>query len=97
MFKLFDMSQDWKEYFESARDAFTETRNNVDKNELVILSEIKIGGNPEWIQGDETPHHEGKKMEFVAQFSSYNIADAGVFYLFHLPKEDIFVQVYQVD
>lgn len=93
----FDMSQDWKEYFESARDAFTDTINYVKKNELVNLSEIKIGGKPEWIQGDETPEYKGNKMDFVAQFSAYNIADTGVFYLFYSPLDDVCVQLYQVD
>lgn len=49
----------------------------------------KFGGNPDWIQGDETPLCTscGSEMQFVAQIDSiggdYMFSDAGMLYVFY--------------
>ena len=47
----------------------------------------KIGGVPDWIQYPETPQCCGREMLFYGQFDSnlgdpYNLADAGIIYVF---------------
>lgn len=52
-----------------------------------VGSRHKIGGDPDWLQSDDTPKCEcGKKMTFYGQFDSigddYCIADCGMIYVF---------------
>jgi len=47
----------------------------------------RLGGDPDWIQGDDTPSCScGKKMSFYGQLDSvgdkYNLADCGLIYVF---------------
>jgi hypothetical protein len=46
----------------------------------------KIGGEPDWIQGDETPECCGQPMIFYGQLGSlggkYDLIDNGIIYVF---------------
>ncbi|MCQ2594283.1 MAG: hypothetical protein MJ196_03380 [Treponemataceae bacterium] len=69
----------------------------------------KFGGEPNWIQNDETPKCDccKKKMEFVAQLDSidftgyvnpnaeYMFGDVGMFYIFFCKKCGISKSVFQ--
>jgi hypothetical protein len=49
-------------------------------------SSHKIGGEPDWIQGDETPACCGRPMMFYGQLGSlhgkYDLIDNGIIYIF---------------
>ena len=47
----------------------------------------KLGGRPDWLQGDQTPRCEcGQPMQFYGQLDSigddFNLADVGIIYVF---------------
>lgn len=77
--KLTRQNQDKQIYFPYAGES----------NKEYFGKRNKLGGNPDWIQNDETPECRicGKKMTFYGQLDSINdecmIGDAGLIYVFY--------------
>lgn len=98
--RYFDLSADWKEWFDKTKEDYLNAKNNyIQKNKKYWINLIIPGGDPRWEQEDETPlDPDGNKMTFVAQYNSGKICSDSCekeIYLFYSDKHKLAVQIYQ--
>jgi len=105
-FRYFDLSPDWKEWFEKTRTSYSHIKQKYKEtgkltnsyNEPKDIFE-QIGGEVVWTQGDETPiDPDGNKMTFIAKVYTLNYTDDFCdkdIYLFYSEKFKIAVLIYQ--
>jgi hypothetical protein len=95
----FKLSEDWNQWHEMTKTSYEKLKNsNVSESDL--LSKLSIGGEPEWIQNDATPHLDEEPMDFILQFSSGDFFDdmsGAEHYIFYSEKHQMVVHRYQVD
>jgi len=105
-FNYFDLSEDWQGYYEKtklaygiAKQQFHTTGQLSDRFGTIIESFRKIGGEPNWMQTDETPlDPEGNAMSFIVQASASDYIDDGSekeMYLFYSDKYKLAIIIYQ--
>ena len=100
-FGYFDLTEDWKEWFNKTKESYLESKNDSLKNGNNFgIDGIQLGGEPEWWQADETPlDPDGNPMEFITEFETDTICDDSCdkkIFLFYSPKHKIAVQLYQI-
>jgi hypothetical protein len=108
-FEFFNRTPDWQECFENTRSSFNKTKQTfIDTGKLIdpynsnrTVEEFgKVGGQPTWIQGDETPKDpDGNPMTFIAQvYTRYYTDDSCTkdIYLFYSHKHKLAVMLYQL-
>lgn len=107
-FKYFDLSEEWVEWFDKTKASFEKTKENfintgrlIDSYDNPVQEFARIGGEPDWIQTDETPNDpDGNAMTFIAQVDSGNFADPFAcdkyIYLFYSHNHKLAVLIYQV-
>ncbi|MBX7155856.1 MAG: hypothetical protein U0Y96_03760 [Candidatus Kapaibacterium sp.] len=106
-FRYFNLSDDWAACFQKTKDSFHKTRDYfISTRELqnpdgdVVNEVAKIGGEPTWIQTDETPEDpDGTPMTFIAQVYSDNYTNdycSKNIYLFYSDKHKLAVLLYQI-
>jgi hypothetical protein len=105
-FDYFECSDDWKPYFHETQTEYSQTKayyreNNKLPNYLGKPGTPyeQIGGEPEWIQGDQTPlDPDGNRMTFIARVynSNFYVKSGGKdIYLFYSDKFKLAVLLYQ--
>ena len=99
--KYFEVTEDWEEYYEKTKYSYLEAKNAFENGENVIDNNwYKIGGEPEWMQDDETPNDpDGNPMTFIAQFDTLFMFDDDcpkTIYLFYSEKHKFVVELYQI-
>lgn len=105
---FFNLTADWVKWFEKTRTQFAITREHFRKTGSLPEQEEtgapfidQLGGEPEWVQGDQTPlDPAGERMTFIAKVESWNYADdmcGRVLFLFYSHKHKIAVIVDQCD
>lgn len=106
-FSYFDLGEDWVEWFEKTKAGFEQSRDRYRKegklydgfNEPVDELE-QLGGDPVWIQADETPlDPDGNPMTFIARAYSGRYASDNCekdIYLFYSHKYQLAVLTYQI-
>ena len=106
-FNYFALSEDWIEEYEATKDSYIKSKNYFHKNGKLpdYLGQPgecfeQIGGDPEWVQYDETPiDPDGNPMTFIARVytSKYDIDRGGKnLYLFYSDAHKLAVILYQV-
>ena len=106
-FRYFDRSPDWEKWFEKTkssfdrtRQLFTKTGNLISPNDNPVEPFAQIGGEPEWVQTDETPTDPGGvPMTFIARVYSGDYTSDFCekdIYLFYSDQHKLAVMVYQI-
>lgn len=109
-FAYFDLSEDWKEWFDRTTKGYSESRDRFrrlgaltaqDDEEYHLPVVDQLGGEPEWVQQDETPlDPDGVPMRFIAKVASYHYVDdmcGRVMFLFYSHAHKLAVIVDQCD
>jgi hypothetical protein len=107
-FRYFDLTPDWVEWFNLTKSTYEKTKQKFkDEGELMnkydVSSSIleQIGGEPNWVQSDETPNDpDGNPMTFIAQVNTVNYTDDFCdksIYLFYSDIHKLAVLLYQTD
>lgn len=96
----FNLSPDWKEWFELTKKNYLEAKDNYhESGKKYWINYIIPGGSPNWLQGDETPlDPDGNQMVFIAQYNTGKISSdycEKEIYLFYSDKHRLAVQIYQ--
>lgn len=105
-FKYFDLTEDWKEWFEKTKQSFRKTRETFfDTGKFISPNNQQgdiyeqIGGSPDWTQSDETPlDPDGNEMTFIAKVYTANYTDDSCdkdLYLFYSHNHQLAVLIYQ--
>lgn len=100
-FGYFELSEEWKEWFEATKRTYTESKKEyLDTGKTFGIDLMKLGGNPDWWQSDETPlAPDGSPMKFITSFETDSICndycDKKIF-LFYSRKHKLAVQIYQI-
>jgi len=100
-FGYFDLTDDWREYYEETKLAYQKSKNDFVENGATFnLETIKIGGEPEWWQSDATPlDPTGKPMTFITEVETYGFCpdscDKKIF-LFYSHEHKLAVELYQI-
>jgi hypothetical protein len=105
-FNYFSVTPDWEEWLEKTKQTLAETKKRfLETGELTTPHGSdgtifeQIGGEPEWIQSDETPDDpDGNPMDFIARIYTGNYTDdycAKDTYLFYSDKHKLAVLLYQ--
>lgn len=70
---FFDVTEDWRQYQEETKEKFEISKKQYfDIGEKFNFSELQIGGEPDWWQGDETPNDvNGNPMTFITEIETY--------------------------
>jgi hypothetical protein len=83
-FGYFDLTDDWKEWFDKTKESYNESKNDFTTNGNNFgIDGIQLGGEPEWWQADETDE--------ICDDS----CDKKIF-LFYSHKHKLVVQLYHV-
>ena len=97
-FGYFDLTDDWKEWFNAAKETYNESKDEFTKSGSHFgIDRIPLGGKPEWWQTDETPLDP--PMEFITEFETDPICDDSCdkkIFLFYEPKHKLAVQLNQI-
>ncbi|NRS90844.1 hypothetical protein HNQ02_003791 [Flavobacterium sp. 7E] len=97
----FDVTDDWKEYQIETKEKFERSKKDFLSNgNQFNIAEIKIGGEPEWWQGDATPKDpSGNKMIFVTEIDTYPFCEDSCdkkIYVFYSHEHNLIVHLYQI-
>ena len=106
-FKYFDLTPDWKQWFEKTKTSLFQTKQRFEKTGELITPNNKqgnvyeqFGGEPDWTQSDETPvDPDGNQITFIAKVYTSNYTDdscAKDIFLFYSDKHNIAVLLYQI-
>lgn len=106
-FKYFDLTPDWKEWFNKTKESYIQTKNRFESSgELITPRNEKgaiydqIGGRPRWLQLARVPTDlDGNPMTFIAKVNSANYTDDSCtksLYLFYSDKDKTAVIFYQI-
>ncbi|WP_035647404.1 hypothetical protein [Flavobacterium sp. ASV13] len=96
----FDVTDDWKEYQIETKEKFEESKNEfLNTGNQFNIAEIKIGGEPEWWQGDATPNDpSGNPMLFITEIETYPFCKDSCdkkIYVFYSREHNLVVHLYQ--
>lgn len=106
-FRYFDLTSDWNKWFEKTRSTynqtkqlFKETGNLISPRGNPVEPFVQIGGEPEWVQTDETPvDPDGNPMTFIARVDSGDYTSDFCekdIYLFYSDTHKLAVMIYQI-
>ena len=96
----FDVTDDWKEYQIETKEKFEESKKDFFSNGNEFnITDIKIGGEPEWWQGDATPDDpSGNPMIFITEIETYPFCEDSCdkkIYVFYSYEHNLIVHLYQ--
>lgn len=105
-FAYFNLTGSWEQWFEKTKSSFTNTKQKFLNTGVLTTpndnpADIyeQIGGEPNWVQSDETPTDpDGNPMTFIAETYTGNYTDdscAKHIYLFYSDKHKVAVLLYQ--
>lgn len=102
-FGFFKTNDDWIEWLEIGRKSYNDNVQRYHGEEYLDAMEVikNLGGKPEWIQDEQWPTDtDGEDLIFICQaWSADFVTDycEEIIYLFYDPKNQIAVQIHQVD
>ena len=97
---FFDATDDWKTYQEETKEKYYLSKNEYIINDNTFnISDIKIGGEPEWWQGESIPTDpSGNPMTFVTEIETYPFCPDSCdkkMYVFYSHEHNLIVHLYQ--
>lgn len=100
-FGYFDLTDDWKEYYEETKKSYYNSKKEFNENGKTFgIDDLKIGGEPEWWQADETPlDPDGKPMTFITEIETDSFCPDSCnkkIFLFYSRKHNLAVELYQI-
>jgi hypothetical protein len=100
-FRYFDLTEEWQEWYNKTKESYEDSKKTFSKSgNLFGIDKIKLGGEPEWWQADQTPlDPDGNLMEFITEFETDSICNDSCdkkIFLFYSPKYKLAVEIYQI-